>query len=115
MKRYIIVVASLVLLYFTWDYAYYRLGWYIDLGFQQEVSTTMEVRGEEIYQKTENGEKPFQIRGVNLGSGIPAEWATDFAIEKDTYLRWFAQIQELGANVIRVYTIQADQFYEAFY
>lgn len=115
MKRYIIVVAALVLLYFTWDYAYYRLGWYIDLGFQQEVSTTMEVRGEEIYQKTETGEKPFQIRGVNLGSGIPAEWATDFAIEKDTYLRWFAQIQELGANVIRVYTIQADQFYEAFY
>ena len=115
MKRYIIVVAALVLLYFTWDYAYYRLGWYIDLGVQQEVSTTMEVRGKEIYQKTEAGEKPFQIRGVNLGSGVPAEWATDFAIGKDTYLRWFAQIQAMGANVIRVYTIQADQFYEAFY
>ena len=67
MKRYIIVVASLVLLYFTWDYAYYRLGWYIDLGFQQEVSTTMEVRGEEIYQKTENGEKLGHPRRVGHG------------------------------------------------
>ena len=30
-------------------------------------------------------------------------------------MRWFSYIQEMGANTVRVYTIQADDFYEAFY
>ena len=34
---------------------------------------------------------------------------------QETYLRWFEQIQELGANTIRVYTILHDDFYNAFY
>ena len=30
-------------------------------------------------------------------------------------MRWFQYIQEMGANTIRVYMIQAEDFYEAFY
>lgn len=115
MKKFIIVVASLVVLYIGWDYAYYRLGWYVDLHPDEEVTTFMEIEGEKIYQQTSEGKKEFEIRGVNMGPGIPGEWSTDFAIDKETYIRWFEQIQEMGANVIRVYTIQADDFYEAFY
>ncbi|MGI5959144.1 MAG: family 2 glycosyl transferase [Massiliimalia sp.] len=58
---------------------------------------------------------PFEIRGVNMGVGLPGEWATDYAIDKETYLRWFEWIQEMGANTIRVYTILQDDFYNAFY
>ena len=58
---------------------------------------------------------PFEIRGVNLGVGLPGEWATDYAIDEETYLRWFGYIQELGANTIRVYTLLQDDFYNAFY
>lgn len=115
MKKFIIVVASLVVLYIGWDYAYYRLGWYVDLHPDEEVTTFMEIEGEQIYQQSSEGKKEFEIRGVNMGPGIPGEWSTDFAIDKETYIRWFEQIQEMGANVIRVYTIQADDFYEAFY
>lgn len=115
MKKFIIVIAVLVVLYIGWDYAYYRLGWYIDLHPDQAVSTFMCVQGDRIYQLTDDGEQPFEIRGVNLGSGEPGEWSTDFAIDKDTYLRWFGYMQEMGANTVRVYTIQADDFYEAFY
>lgn len=115
MKKFIIVIAVLVVLYIGWDYAYYRLGWYIDLHPDQAVSTFMRTQGDQIYQLTDDGEQPFEIRGVNLGSGEPGEWSTDFAIDKDTYLRWFGYMQEMGANTVRVYTIQADDFYEAFY
>ena len=115
MKKFILVVAGLVVLYLGWDFAYYRLGWYVDLHPDEEVTTFMEVRGEEIVRLTADGPEPFEIRGVNMGSGIPGEWSTDFAIDKETYLRWFEQIQAMGANVVRVYTIQADDFYEAFY
>lgn len=116
MKKFIITVAILVVLYMGWDFAYYRLGWYIDWQPNQEVSTFMTVEGEKILQLMPDGQKKdFEIRGVNLGSGEPGEWATDFDIDKDTYKRWFADIQAMGANTVRVYTIQADDFYEAFY
>ena len=46
---------------------------------------------------------------------MPGEYATDFAIDKETYKRWFSDIQELGANTIRIYTLLHDDFYNAFY
>ena len=58
--------------------------------------------------------EPFEIRGVDLGVAIPGEWATDFAIDEETYLRWFQMISDLGANTIRVYTILHDDFYTHF-
>ncbi|MEG2454928.1 MAG: hypothetical protein RSC08_01645 [Oscillospiraceae bacterium] len=59
------------------------------------------------------GLEPFEIRGVDMGVGIPGHFATDYAIDKETYLRWFRQIQDMGANCVRVYTILQDDFYEA--
>lgn len=115
MKKFVIVIAILVALYMGGDYAYYRLGWYADLDPGGEVSSFMEVREDKIYRLTPDGPEEFEIRGVNMGSGMPGEWSTDFAIDKETYCRWFGQIQAMGANVLRVYTIQADDFYEAFY
>lgn len=117
MKKYILIVASLLLLYVGWDYAYYHLGIYIDFGEEKEVNTFVKTDGTAIcmYDETAGTYLPFEIKGVNMGSGEPGEWSTDFHIDKETYKRWFAQIQELGANTIRVYTIQADDFYLAFY
>ena len=73
------------------------------------------VEGDEILMERDGAWEEFEIRGVNMGVGIPGEWATDYAIDHDTYMRWFEYIQELGANTVRVYTIQADDFYNAFY
>ncbi|MDD6189051.1 MAG: hypothetical protein PUB32_05665 [Clostridiales bacterium] len=115
MKKFIIVITILVALYIGCDYAYYRLGWYIDLHPNQAVSTFMRTQGDKIYQLSDSGYETFAIKGVNLGSGEPGEWSTDFAIDKETYLRWFAEMQEMGANTVRIYTIQSDDFYEAFY
>ena len=115
MKRFIILVAALVALYIGWDHAYYHLGLYIDLHPELPVQTSMKVEGEQIYQLRDGTWQEYEIRGVNMGSGIPGEWSTDFAADQETYLRWFEEIQELGANTLRVYTVQADDFYEAFY
>lgn len=115
MKKFVIVIAAIVALYIGYDYAYYRLGWYIDLHPDAAVSTFMRTQGDKLYHLSDGGYEEFEIRGVNLGSGEPGEWSTDFAIDKETYLRWFGYIQEMGANTVRIYTIQADDFYEAFY
>jgi len=87
----------------------------VDFNPKAPVTHFAEVRGKEIWLDRGRGYEPFEIRGVDMGAGIPGKYATEFAIDKETYLRWFRQIQELGANVVRVYTIHHDDFYEAVY
>lgn len=57
--------------------------------------------------------QPFFAKGVNLGATLPGHDPGELPIDKKTFLRWFAEIKELGANVIRVYTIHEPVFYEA--
>lgn len=115
MKKFLIILSSVVALILLYDTVYYRLGWYIDFQPNREVQTFVKVQGKEIYMDKGNGYELFEIRGVNLGSGEPGEWSTDFDIDRETYLRWFQYIKEMGANTIRIYTIQQDIFYRAFY
>lgn len=115
MKKFIIAACAAVLALFIWNAAYYHLGIYVDLEPEKKATTFMKTDETTIYMEQNGQYVPFEIRGVNLGVGFPGEWATDFSIDKETYLRWFEEIQELGANTIRVYTILHDDFYNAFY
>ena len=114
MKKFIISVCILVAALLCGLYAYYYLGIYIKLD-DNPVSVFMTADEDTIYMERDGQPVPFEIRGVDLGSGMPGEYSTDFAIDRDTYMRWFGLIQELGANTVRVYTIQSDDFYRAFY
>lgn len=115
MKKFLIILSSVVALALIYDAIYFRLGWYIDFRPAKEVTTFVKTDGDKIYMDKGNGYEPFEIRGVNLGSGAPGEWSTDFSIDKETYLRWFQYIKDMGANTLRIYTIQRDVFYKAFY
>lgn len=109
MKKYLIGVTLFLVLVFFSFCLYFVFGFYID--FNKEVTSFTSSDSENIYV---NDEK-FVMKGVNLGAGLPGHFATEFAIDKETYTRWFKYIQEMGANTIRVYTILAPEFYEAFY
>lgn len=62
----------------------------------------------------ENGEwKEKFLRGVNIGAGKPGHFPGDLAITKQEYLRWFEQIGDMNADVIRVYTTLKPEFYDA--
>lgn len=115
MKKFIIAAAVLIVAAFIWHTAYYRFGLYIDLHPDAPAEAFMTVEGKEIYLLKDGERELFEPRGVDMGSGIPGEWSTDYAIDEETYLRWFAQIQEMGANCIRVYTLLGEDFYNAFY
>ncbi|MED4601069.1 hypothetical protein P9314_10180 [Paenibacillus validus] len=56
---------------------------------------------------------PFFVKGVNVGAALPGHDPGELPISKEKYLEWFKQIQELGANTIRVYTILTPVFYQA--
>lgn len=115
MKKFIITVISVLAVVLAVNYAYFHLGIYIPLPHDSVINVNATTDGKQILLK-ENGEfKPFEIKGVDLGSGYPGEWSTDFNIEKETYMRWFEMMQEMGVNTVRIYTIQSQPFYEAFY
>lgn len=116
MKKYLIIVAVLLALVLLGDALYYRVGVYIPPLFDQSVNVVSKIQDGQIAVATEDGSyEAMEIKGVNLGSGVPGYWSTEFHIDKETYLRWFSMIQEMGANVIRIYTILSEDFYNAFY
>lgn len=115
MKKFIVGCILLFILYFIWDYVYYQTGFYIDFNPDAPIETFVKTKEKEILLNQGDGYKPFEIKGVDMGVGIPGHFATEFAVDKETYLRWFSYIKEMGANTIRVYTLLHPAFYEAVY
>jgi hypothetical protein len=58
---------------------------------------------------------PFFIKGINIGLGLPGFFPGEFAVQKNTYAKWFNQISDLGINTIRVYTVHPPSFYQALH
>jgi hypothetical protein len=56
--------------------------------------------------------RPFWPIGVNYGHGIPGTSAGEFAATREQVREFIRTAGELGANSIRVYTVQSTFFYE---
>lgn len=115
MKKFIIACCCIFVLAALGLYAYFYLGVFVDLDPDKPVETWTVQEGKTISVDRGDGLEEFEIRGVDLGVGIPGHFATDYAIDKETYLRWFQQIKDMGANTVRIYTLLGTDFYEAFY
>jgi len=115
MKKFLIICVIIILIFSIYYISFYKLGIYIDFQPNKKPVTFVKTENKKIYLDKGNGYEEFEIKGVDLGAGIPGKFATDYAIDKETYKRWFKQIQEMGANTIRVYTILSNEFYDAFY
>ena len=87
MKTYLILIAALIALILLGDALYYRVGIYIPPSPDQPVNVISKIEDEQIVLMTENGSyEAIEIKGVNLGSGVPGYWSTEFHIDKNTYL-----------------------------
>jgi len=69
--------------------------------------------GEQLEIYRNGGWRPFFAKGVNLGATLPGHDPGELPIDRATYERWFGMMAEMGANVVRVYTIQKPVFYQA--
>lgn len=113
MKKFLMIVAVLLAVYFAGDYIYFNGD--IFLPHQGEIAYVSKAEGDTLYLDRGEGFVPMEIRGVNMGMGKPGHYATEMAITKEEYLQWFEQIRKMGANTIRIYTIGPTDFYDAFY
>lgn len=59
-----------------------------------------------------DGWRPFYVKGVNLGAALPGKYPSEFP-DSATYTLWIAEIVEMGANTVRLYTIHPPHFYRA--
>ncbi|MGG1660088.1 hypothetical protein [Brevibacillus sp. NRS-1366] len=95
------------------------LWWFWDADRVESMETTTGVQlkfrtsGDHIEVFQNQKWQPFFAKGVNLGASLPGHFPGELPITKEDYTRWFAMIDEMGANVIRVYTIHPPVFYEA--
>jgi len=113
-KKFLMIVIPVVLLLFLLDQLYFYAG-VLYLPHFDEPEYSFKAEGESLYLDKGDGFKVFSLKGVNLGLGKPGHYATDYAITKEEYLRWFEEIKAMGANVIRTYILAGEDFYEAFY
>ena len=115
MKKFIIAAACLFARAACAAFAVFGTSVSIDLDPSKPVTAWVRQEGRAIQIDRGDGWEDFEIRGVDMGAGIPGHFATDYAIDKETYLRWFQQVKDMGANTIRVYILLGTDFYEAFY
>lgn len=116
MKKFIIMTSVLVLCLLGLRYSIYYGGFYLDIHPNKPVDVKFKTEDKTIYIKNSNDKyMPLLIKGVDLSSSIAGHYGTDYAVDRKTWLKWFQQIQDMGANTIRIYTIYDDTFYNAFY
>jgi hypothetical protein len=70
-------------------------------------------QGTNVEEYTNEAWQPYFAKGINMGATIPGHFPGELAVSEGEYERWFGMIQDMGANVIRVYTIMMPEFYEA--
>ncbi|MBD3671759.1 MAG: hypothetical protein HUJ29_13400, partial [Gammaproteobacteria bacterium] len=70
-----------------------------------------------VYQSTDCSYADLFIKGVNLGVASPGKYAGDLetAATYEDFIRWFGLMTDAGINVVRVYTLHMDFFYDAVY
>lgn len=116
MKKFVILSVICLFAALGFYYAVYYCGFYINLGFSKETAVISKADEKSILIKNSEGNyEEFIIKGVDVPSSIPRHYSTDYAIDKETWLRWFSLIEEMGANTIRITTIYNDVFYNALY
>lgn len=80
---------------------------------ETDLRYTARIQGE-TFEVFENDKwTPLTVKGVNIGMGKPGYFPGEAAITEEEYYRWFEQIGEMNANMVRVYTLHPPGFYNA--
>ena len=116
MKRFLVAVMTAAALLLGIYYMVYYEGVYIPGEYTGNLELPFKTEGKELLIRTGNsGYELFQMKGVEISASIPGHYASEFYTDEDDYLRWFEQIQEMGANTLKVQHLMDDEFYNALF
>ncbi len=77
---------------------------------QAQLAARVRDRAFEVQEADGTWRRVF-LKGINLGAALPGRHSSEFP-DRATYRAWIRAWGELGANVVRVYTIHPPWFYE---
>ncbi|MDQ3854958.1 MAG: hypothetical protein M3281_01015 [Chloroflexota bacterium] len=77
------------------------------------VRLSFAVRDGHLAQYDGRAWRPRFWTGVNLGATTPGHFPGELAPTREDYLRWFASMKRMNADVVRIYTILPPHFYAA--
>jgi tetratricopeptide (TPR) repeat protein len=81
-----------------------------------EPAMVSRARGDYFEVRREDGSwTPLFVKGINLGAALPGRFPAQFPRDKALYARWLGQMADMGANVVRLYTLLPPEFYEALH
>lgn len=116
MKKFLVSIMTIIVGIIGLFYLVYFEGFYIHFPSNESVKIISKTENKSILIKEKDQTfREIGIKGVNLPSSTANYRGTDFAVDEETYLRWFELIQEMGANTLQIYTIYDSTFYEALY
>jgi len=113
MLKYLISVFVVMILAAMAFYAYFYMGLYIDFRPNATVHTMFRADDNGIYK--DDSDEPLLLRGVEIISFVPGQSYWELGAKKTDYLRWFEQIEDMGATVMYAATIMHSSFYNALY
>lgn len=114
MKKFLIIVMAAVFSLALYKALYYRLDFFRESD-TENVLVTAKAKGENIFLTSEKGEQIIDIKGVQISGSLPGHYPKEDFADKQTYKKWFNQIQDMGANTISVCSIMPSVFYDAVY
>lgn len=113
MKKYLIIVIILIAIWVVYNVLSLSTGIYISFNKNKEINTILYEKDGKLYLKDE--EQPFIVKGVEINSSYPGYNFSDYKIGKDKYIEWLKQIQEMGANTVKLSNRLDPEFYKAVY
>lgn len=111
MKKYLLLIFILVILFLSYELVVYQFGWYVSRYGEDEVQAAVKTEGKQLYVNKD----AFTVKGVQVSAALPDHQLSDYAVTKADYLRWMEAIHNLGANTLSVSTLMDDDFYDALY
>jgi len=113
MLKYLISVFVVMILAIIAFHAYFYLGFFIDFRPNATVHVAFRAEDNGIYK--DDSVEPLLLRGVEVISFVPGQSYWELGATKKDYLRWFEQIEDMGATVIYAANIMHSSFYNALY
>jgi hypothetical protein len=80
---------------------------------RDRTQASFRARGDSFEAWQDGRWKRVYVTGVNLGPARPGEFPSTPPLDVQTYRDWLAEISQMNANTLRVYTILPPSFYQA--
>jgi len=113
MLKYLISVFIVMILAVMAFYAYFYMGLFIDFRPNATVHVTFRADDNGIYK--DDSAETLLLRGVEVNSFVPGQSYWELGANKTDYLRWFEQIEDMGATVVYAANVMHSSFYNALY